>query len=138
MWSRKIVPVLGLLASVLLPATSFAEALARAPCILREHHLGAVMPYKVDQHVGKATVQRVRGASVFVQAEPGLTAEWLELTLTKHITAMRGTTMADCVFDVGDVKVRVDSAGTGFLVKIIAQDPRNGDEVLRRARLLLG
>jgi len=35
------------------------------------------------------------------------------------------------------VTVRVDSAGTGFLIKIIARDASKADEVLRRARLLL-
>lgn len=138
MLNRKILPVLGLLASFLVPATSFAQSPARAPCILREHHLGSVTPYQVEEHVGKATIRRLRGASVFVQAEPGLTAEWLQLTLTRHITAMRGATMADCAFDVDDVTVQVDSAGTGFSVKIVARDSDKAEEVLRRVRLLLG
>jgi hypothetical protein len=49
---------------------------------------------------------------------------------------MQSTSMKDCALDVNDVKVRVDPAGTGFAVKLIARDASQAEEVLRRARLL--
>jgi predicted GNAT family acetyltransferase len=85
--------------------------------------------------MGKVPVRRLRGANVFIQAEPGLTAEWLELTLTKHIAAMRSSAMTDCALDIDDVTVQVSSTGAGFAVRIAAHDSDKAKEILRRVRL---
>lgn len=135
----KLVPALSLIAAMLVPATSFARTNDRAPCILQEHHVTKVTPYRINEQYGKASVQRLRGASIFVQAEPGLTGEWLQLKLQRQLAAMRGSaSMPDCVFDLDKVRVRVESGGTGFWVRIIAADTQTGQEVLRRAELLVG
>lgn len=134
----KLIPVMALVAAVALPTVSFASGPSSGPCLLREHRITSVAPYRVDERVGKSSLRRLRGAEVFVQAEPGLTAEWLQLTLARHVAEMRGPrSMPDCVFDVNEVTARVDPAGTGFLVRIIARDTERAEEVLRRARLLL-
>jgi len=79
-----------------------------APCILREHRITSVTPYRVEGHQGRVVVQELRGATVSVQAEPGLTAEWLQLTLSRHLAAMRAMGgMKDCAFEVNDVQVKV-------------------------------
>lgn len=134
----KLVPALALAVASLAPAASFAQVQERAPCILREHRVTTVVPYRTGENLGKAAVQRLRGASVFVQAEPGLTAEWLQLELQRHLAGMRSSDMRDCAFDIEGVRVDIDSGGTGFWVRLIAPDTRRGEEVLRRARLLLG
>lgn len=135
----KLVPALSLLAFLLVPATSFARTNDRAPCILQEHRITTVTPYRINEQHGRASVQRLRGASIFVQAEPGLTGEWLQLKLQRQLAAMRGSaSMPDCVFDLDKVRVRVESGGTGFWVRIIAADTQTGQEVLRRAELLVG
>jgi hypothetical protein len=87
-----------------------------------------------DQDVHQEDSRRYR--SLGGQAEPGLTAQWLELTLARHIAQMHSTSMKDCAFGVKDVKVQVDPAGTGFAVKLVARDSAQAEEVLRRARLL--
>lgn len=141
MSKRKLVPILGVLATIAaaaLPATSFAGTPAPADCQLRAHRVTAVEPYRVAERVGKIAIRRLRGAEIFVQAEPGLTSEWLRLTLSRHVLAMRGpAAMPDCPLDVDAVAVRVDSGGTGFRVRLIARGPDEAKEVLRRARLLL-
>lgn len=141
MFKPKPAPVLAILVAVAaasVPAISSASAPASTDCLLREHRIASVTPYRVEERIGKNAVQRLRGAEVFVQAEPGLTAEWLQLTLARHIAQMRGpTAMPDCAFDVDEVAVRVESGGTGFRVRIIARDTDRAEEVLRRARLLL-
>lgn len=134
----KLIPVMTLLSATAAPAVSYASASSSRSCLLREHRITSVAPYRVDERIGKFGVRRLRGAEVFVQAEPGLTAEWLQLTLARHTAQMRGpASMPDCVFDVDDVAVRVESGGTGFRVRIIARDTDKAEEVLRRARLLL-
>jgi hypothetical protein len=148
MFNRKILVALVLAGTTLAPMASYAAPAAAksAPCILREHHITAVTPYLVELprgpveiHQGRAAVRQLRGATVYVQAEPGLTAEWLQLTLARHLAEMQGPSdMKDCAFDVKDVQVKVTSAGAGFGVYLIARDSSKAEEVLRRARLLVG
>jgi len=142
MFNRKLLGALLIASTSLAPVTALAVPSARptssANCVLKAHHVISVTPYFEDEHMGSAspTVQRLRGASFFVKAEPGLTAEWLQLTLYRHLAEMHGGAMQDCPFDVKDVAVTVESAGAGFLVKIISRDAGKADEVLRRAKLL--
>lgn len=144
MFNRKVLAALVLVGSTFAPLASYAApatatASKPAPCILREHRITAVTPYRVEGHQGRVVVHELRGATVSVQAEPGLTAEWLQLTLARHLAEMEGVgAMKDCAFDVNDVQVRVTSSGAGFAVHLIARDAAKAPEVLRRAQLLLG
>ncbi len=139
MLNRKFLAAVVLAGATLAPTASFAANPASGPCILRERRVASVTPYRIQEYHGRGSMTRLAGAQVFVQAEPGLTPEWLELQLARHIASMHGQgSMRDCVFDVKDVSVKVDSAGTGFAVKIIARDPNQAEEVLRRAQLLVG
>jgi hypothetical protein len=132
---RNLVFALALGATSLVPVVASAETPAK-PCILMEHRVTAVTPYRVVEYHGRGSVQRLAGAQVFVQAEPGLTAEWLRLTVEQHLAKMQTEHMGDCPLDMSGVRIRVDSAGAGFAVKIIAKDPAQAKEVLRRAELL--
>ena len=139
MSKRTILAALVLAGAALVPATSFAaDRTDSRPCILKEHRVTSVTPYNIEERMGRATIKRLRGAEVRIEAEPGLTAEWLQLTLARHIVEMRSATMKDCALDLDDVQVRVASTGTGFSVKLIAPDSKKGADVLRRARMLLG
>ena len=125
-----------LAASLVVPAASLADT-NRAPCVFNEHSVTSVTPYRVQERVGRGTVTRLKGAQVYVRAEPGLTAEWLQLTLSRHLATMQGpATMKDCAFEVENVKVQVKSAGAGFVVRLVAPDTTTAKEVLRRAELL--
>ena len=135
---RKLVSTLALALSVLIPSVSFAAATPdRAPCLLSGYHVTSVSPYFAEDHFGKASFPRVHGASIYVAAEPGLTAEWLQLRIEQHLAEMRRGSMPDCAFDVGDVRVEVDSAGSGFAVRVISSSTSAAAEILRRARLLV-
>jgi len=141
MFNRKVLAAFVVAGTTLAPMASYAAPVVAkpAPCLLREHRITAVTPYRVEGHQGRVAVQELRGATVSVQAEPGLTAEWLQLTLGRHLAAMQGTGgMKDCAFDVNDVHVKVSSSGAGFSVNLIARDSSKAEEVLRRARLLVG
>ncbi len=131
---RPIVATIALLFTTLAPLA--AQADSPSACVLKLHRIGSVSPYRVEEHSGKATISRLRGAELWVVAEPGLTREWLQLTLTRHLAEMRGT-MKDCPLDMADLRVSVESAGAGFSVRIVARDTEHAEEVLRRARQLL-
>lgn len=136
MTTRKLAAVLTLGAALVLPTLALATT-GQAPnhCVLREHAVTSVTPYKVLEHTGRGSHERLAGAQLNVRAEPGLTAQWLQLTIQDHLAKMNGT-MANCPLDLKDVQVSVDSAGAGFAVKIAAKNPAQAKEVLQRAQLM--
>lgn len=105
------------------------------PCELRDYTIRSVAEYVERDGRSKVGVARLRGAELFVEAQPGLTAEWLHLQLERHLQAAR-TPTADCPLDVDDAKVTVQSSGPGFLVRIRADDEDDAGEILRRAHAL--
>lgn len=148
MFTRKIALGLILSTTAFLPAISQAAGplpqadrsmAAQAPCVLKQYKLSSVTPYRVQENIsGHIFHQRVAGADLYVQAEPGLTAEWLQLNLGREVAAMQGpSTMKDCVFGVDKMQVQVESAGPGFRVRLSAPTAEAGQEVLRRAQLLV-
>jgi hypothetical protein len=135
---RKFIARTALVAATVLPAVALASPNAARPCILSENSIVSVVPYKVEEHIGKNVVQRVHGAQLYVQAEPGLTREWLQLNFERHIAMMKGSpAMPDCALGVENVRADVTSAGSGFWVRLIAPNATSGEEVLRRAQLLV-
>ncbi|WP_394832937.1 hypothetical protein LVJ94_41195 [Pendulispora rubella] len=134
MFIRKALTVLVVASSVLgIPAVSLAAG--SPPCELREHHIVSVEPYRPEERFGRASLPVLRGARIYVQAEPGLTAEWLRHSLAGHLAAQQ----SDCALDVDGLKVDVESAGSGFRVTLSSPDSeRRGEEILRRARRLVG
>jgi len=111
---------------------------AKQPCALDQYRVISVTPYKIEKSIGgHILAQRVAGAEFFVEAQPGLTAEWLWLNLARQAAAMQGQGMKDCVSDITKLQVEVVSAGPGFRVRLTAPDANAGQEVLRRAQLLV-
>src|SRR5215471_1895666 len=108
MITRSFISILAVSVCSLLPATSLAEAPASAACALEQHRIVAVEPYWVDARVGYGYVSELRGAQVYVQAEPGLTAEWLQLLVRRDLAGAESR-RACASFD-GDVGVQVVSA----------------------------
>ena len=137
-YKSKILPVLALMVAFGVPATSVAKAPEKSSisCAFHAHRVTKVTPYRAPLFVGRGSV--LRGASLFVQAEPGLTAEWLETELRSHLAAMRSKGMRNCPLDIAKISVRIDSGGAGFWVRLIAPDTATAREVLRRAELVLG
>jgi hypothetical protein len=142
MLSVRILGALVLAGAMLAPTLSFGgdSGPPQFTCVLRRHHVVSVAPYQVEETRIKSKVTRLAGADVYVEAEPGLTPEWLRLEITRHLSQMHGASsmpsMKDCSLAAG-VHVEVRSAGAGFTVRLIADDPKNAEEVLRRARQLL-
>jgi hypothetical protein len=134
---RKFVTAAALAGATAVPAFAIAGP-NESPCILSEHKIISVVPYKVDEHIGKNVIQRVRGAQVYYTAEPGLTPEWLQLNFERHLAAMKGPAMmTDCAFDLDNVRVDVTPAGSGYWVRLAAPNATTGEEVLRRVQLLV-
>lgn len=133
------VPLAPIAARATVAAPNAAASRPAAPCELRQYKISSVTPYRIQKSAGgHIIVDRLAGAELFVQAEPGLTAEWLWASLARDAAAMRGSVaMGDCVFGVDKLQVEVASAGPGFRIRLIAPDAQAGQEVLRRAQLLV-
>jgi hypothetical protein len=139
MSTRKFISALALAGSVLAPTVAVA---AKSPsphalCILDEYQVTSVRPYRTEEHIGRAAIRKMRGAEVYVQAQPGLTAEWLRLRLARHVADMQRSDMRDCALDLSQVQVDVESSGGGFWVKLSGANTKDAQEILRRAQLLL-
>ena len=137
MSARRLIPVIALAFAAAVPSLAWAEAETHAACAFKEHQVTAVKPYKVDERIGRGTIQRLKGAELYVRAEKGLTAQWLQLTLQEHIAKMNDPAKSHCALGVKDVRVAVEPAGAGFAVKLIANDETQAKEVLRRAEALV-
>lgn len=147
MFTRKLVSGIALSALTFVSAASYAAPStppaavrqAKQPCEFNEYRITSVSPYRVQQNMGgRIVVQRTTGAEIFVEAQPGLTAEWLWLNLSRQAAVMQGQhSMKDCVLDIDKLRVDVTSAGPGFRVRLVAPDEKTGQEVLRRAQLLV-
>jgi hypothetical protein len=73
------------------------------------------------------------GAQLFVPAEKGLTAEWLNYQYRERMAHRQRS--GDCPLDLPGLSVSVQSAGPGFWVQLSASDESSAKEVLRRSRL---
>jgi hypothetical protein len=132
---KKYVAGLALSAAVLAPAAARAAGgfTATQGCALAGHPVLALAPYRVTEHIGIGLVERTRGAQFFVQAEPGLTREWLELTARRELANTEQ--MGLCSLKPGDTKMEVSvaSVGSGFWVQFSAPDARSGQKIMKQA-----
>jgi hypothetical protein len=140
MFKTKIATVLVLsAAAAALPALAFAAPPdSPAHCILKQHRVTAVQPLNAPQTYGRSSTMQLVGARVLVEAEQGLTAEWLQLSIQRHMVQMGSSGMKNCALDAKDVRVSVKSAGVGFAIEITGKDATQAQEILRRAKLLAG
>lgn len=78
------------------------------------------------------------GTDLYVRATPGMSGEYLERTLSCHAAYGRAVNPNDPFHpDSGEVtEVNVQSAGTGYVVRVSGDDRKTNDEIWRRARTL--
>jgi hypothetical protein len=100
------------------------------------HKIDSVKPYFEDQRYLRTVRNELRGARIGVRAEPGLTAEYLQLQLEQRAAAMANSGDQSSPLAVPGVRTHVAPAGDHFLVTLKAKDMRDGKEVLRRAEAL--
>lgn len=92
---------------------------------------------------GKTKMQRTAGATVTVNAVPGLTEEWLQRIVDCHLArnAALGNEVPEmpyCPLVPRGAQASVRSVGDGFAVDIRADDPQTSAEIWRRAQHLTG
>lgn len=119
--------------AILLPLT--APAQAAAPADTFGGAVVAVREHRSDEHIGKLSVSRLDGATLFVAAEPGLTAEWLQRSFRARLSAALSTSAGS--LRASAIQVSVRSGGNGFWVTLRADSQRDAPAVLALAQSLL-
>lgn len=104
------------------------------PCAFAGYTVTQVLPYQVEERVGRGVLRRLAGAQLFIPAKQGLTRELVGATVTRHLREMQSTTMAGCPLDLERISVTVTSGTTGYWVQISAKDRHTATEILARAR----
>jgi hypothetical protein len=127
--SLAILTVLGTLTGVAAAAAPGAES-----SCLGGHAVTKVVPHRAAVYAGQGPHQKLVGARLFVPAQPGLTAEWLEAELERRASTPEAA--GQCPLDVPGARVDVRSGGPGFWVTVSARDDSGAREVLRRAEAL--
>jgi hypothetical protein len=92
-----------------------------------------VKAVKAERRVhAKTSVKQTAGAELYVPAQRGLSAQWLE----RAIACGAGVAdMGSSPFGVQGVKVSVEAARRGYVVRITADKREVAEEVVRRAEL---
>jgi hypothetical protein len=116
-------------------ASTASASPAPAPrCELGEYSPLKVAPYRTDENFGLGTYTVLKGAELYVPARPGLTAEWLTLTLQRDLAKLQNAADSACRLNVRNVQVSVASAGGGFWVFLSAPDERAAKSLLNWAK----
>lgn len=110
-------------------ATYSSPAAASSPCVFDKYTPVSVQPYSQDESVGYGTYTFVKGAQLYIRAQPGLTREWLALTLQKALAGDEA-----CNPDVKPVQISVTSAGNGFWVTLVGHDEKQADALIKWAK----
>lgn len=117
-----------LAAGLTLPLAARADS---AECELHALKASRVEPLRIQQRMGRGTIEKLAGAQVFVPAQKGLTAEWLRASVEQHMSGMVSHSMTNCPLAVKGVRVAVVSGGNGFWVQLQAKDAEKAPELLR-------
>ena len=122
-------------------AASFSfPALAEEPqaphahwCMLSSFQVSQVASLYSSTHAERST-ERLIGAQLFVPAQPGLTAEWIQANLARHSGQAPAQRSTECPLDVPGASMNVVSGGTGFWIQISSADPAVAGVILKRAK----
>jgi hypothetical protein len=130
-------------------AFAFATALAvptaaraepnpdRAQCFLRDERILSVRPYYERSTLGTAIVHPLRGAEVQLAPMVDLSSERLQASLQQLLRSPRREPLLACLADVGHVHIESDPLGSASTVQLIARDPKDAEQVFRRAQRLV-
>ena len=102
----------------------------QSPCTVMGHRVLSITPRWVMDTDGKRT-RHLTGADIRIEAEPGMTAEYLTVELRRALSS--GTESPGCVFAVPASTVQVVSTGDGFVFHVTAMDTKTAGEIVRRA-----
>jgi hypothetical protein len=100
-------------------------------CVFDEHAPLASAPYYIEEDYGLGGYTLLKGAALFVAAEPGLTAEWLKLRLDHELKTVPPTLPGEsCRPSMKNVRADVVSARNGFWIVYTTRDDGTAKDLL--------
>jgi len=108
------------------------SAFAADTCVFDKYAPIASAPLNANQSNGYDTYTYLKGAQLFVPAQPGLTREWLARSVESALIKDES-----CQPAVRPVQITVTSAGSGFWVQLGANDPRTAQALVKWAKTLV-
>jgi hypothetical protein len=129
---------LALIAAFALPHASRAESTSdSARCFLDPQSVYTVKPYYGPPKIRRNSLEPLRGAEVQLVPEVGLSSEMLAARLKRLLRASERGGLPGCLLDVGHVHIGSNPRGDAESVMLIARDPGDAQQVLRRAQWLV-
>ncbi len=99
--------------------------------VANTYRISSVKPYRVADYIVPTDDRaHLQGASLLVDAQPGLTKEWLQRAFEISIAT------GECGLGAEPVTVSVESAGAAFQVDLSTPDEKAAAELLRRSQLM--
>jgi hypothetical protein len=119
--------------AVALSGAAMSASAAPAPqrCLLNGYSMLQVAPLKLEENYGYGGYTVLKGAQMYIQAKPGLTAEWLTLQVQRELASLQAGSDPLCQPAVKNVKVSAAPAGAGFWVFLQAPDAKSGQQLFR-------
>jgi hypothetical protein len=105
-------------------------------CLLGDYPTVAVSALKTEEDFGLGGYTVLKGAQFYVTARPGLTKEWLTLSVQREMARLQAGADQACRPNVSKVQVSVASAGGGFWVFLSAPDERQAKRLLNWAKTI--
>ncbi len=118
-------------AALSVPVARAADAPAKRCELGTRYRVSSIAPYQKRDNTGFSATAALRGATLRIEAAPGLTQEWLQRRLEAQVAD------GSCDFGVRKVSVDVLAEGDHFSVQLSGPDRKAGDAILRNARALL-
>jgi hypothetical protein len=92
-----------------------------------------VRSLQTEDRIAKITRSRITGAELFVPAEPGMSAQWLQRVIDCRAQAQAPDTKSPLAID-GAI-VEVEALQTGYAVRITSRNAQDAQEIDARARV---
>jgi len=90
-----------------------------------------IAPFEMEENYGLGGYTVLRGAQMYIAAEPGLTAQWLTVLVQRELALLQSGSDPLCQMTVKNVNVSVAPAGGGFWVFLAAPDVKQAQALFR-------
>ena len=124
----RLIPAALVVAATLQAGSVFAAD----TCLFDKYAPTSSAPLNATQSDGYSNYVYLKGAQLFVPAQPGLTQEWLARSVETALASDES-----CQPAVRPVQVTVTSASTGFWVQLGANDTRTAKALVKWAQTIV-
>lgn len=111
-------------------STAWASPAPAKRCVLGDYAAQSVAPLRAEENYGLGTYTVLKGAQFYILARPGLTAEWLTLSMQRELAKLQSGADPVCRPNVRGLTVSVAPSGPGFWVFLSAPDERSAASLL--------